>query len=1516
MASVTFLEPGGDATHDQSFWPLGYNSTSPGNEGSDGNGSITNDATQSHTGTYSLKSTLTAMSAAYVVTPDGVCADAGTALSFWTRFSTVTPSVNTCFLVIEQASDGTTVLALGITTAGTLRLGGTGNAGGFSVTGTTVLSATTWTRIAVSYVITSGTSFTVKVYLNGVLELTMSNTTGSLNTVTTSCAAFGINDAQAFPSDALMTVWFDDVYIDNRSDLSDPGNISITAKRPYANGTTNGFSTTGTASGYGSGHASYVNGNYPVGSDTTTYVSVVVVASAITEEYVIEGLTVGDVNVTGATIAGVRGWVFASSTLTETDKILVDGTQSSIAVTSTASLFSQNSATPTVYPAGTGTDIGFVTNSTAATAKLFGAGVLIAFIPGAIATLDTYQPSIPGTDSIRQTAQRLAVGRAGLAQSLLFNPPYDLSGPLATQIDTYQPPIPGLDSTRQRAQQQAAIRSRLAQSLGFGLPYDLSAAPPVQVAPYVPPVELGSFYTNTQRSYAQNVVRQASFLCFVPVDAPSVPGQPTDPAIAPIAGDRSYWESQQNLWNRAQYATFQQFGGPSDVAIAPTAIQPVQWDTLYLTAVLGYAARARIATWQLFGVPDDLSTALTQPDTSIQPIPGERSVNAAALAWLKRSGMASAQLWQVPGDPGPLPGQPDTWIQPIPGTGALVLAQTQQKTRSALAATYGWTLPQNTSVATAQPDTYQPPIPGIGVFGQGTAILRTRSSLASRYVWNPPEDLSIAPAQPDTYQPPMAGDGVYLASQRTQQLRARAASVFTWIAPSDRSTQTVQPDTYQPPVPGLGILAGRTRVDTQRRLTATQFLFNAPADLSSGPGPIESSFMARMDGWAEQGGQQLSASGVPIIVPQVQGSFPGCTVTVYLAGTLTLATIFADTANPPTPKANPFTADASGYWFFYGPVLSQHYDIRFSGTGISTPFTIGDQVEPQSALVYNVFDFQATGNGITDDTNAIQSAINAASAAGGGEVWLPAGTYLISFPLTIGTNGVSLVGINRAATTISVASLTAHAVVVTAQNLSVRDLTLSSPTPLRTGDGIHLTAGAFQVVVERVNVKNHYNGIYNGGSANIFRQCISGPNGNHGFYLDGTSAAQNEIDVDFCQSNGNGACGFYLVGPALGVHFNYIVAAGNTAYGLSINAAADIYVNCPEISTNGIGVYCVGVNAITFTGGLYESSTTGANISLLDSNNLSFSGGFNQTTVSTTNGFGLVIYNCAYLTVGNMNIFNCAAGGIQYVGNNADVTLTGVICPAAGDYGPIAITSNAAGNPTVITTSLPLDFNPVGWVSIFDVVGGSPSINGGYIGTVLTPTTLSIPVTVTVGGTGGYITNGQPVGIVWNTGCTGPISIVGGAYSGIFGPTSGTIPAGSRVVGALGMADLDAPPYFADAYSTNAATGSTVLTAASISGGSSEVTLNMTSLTGSGTLTLPTVAALLAALINPVPGQTYKLRIINSNSGTWTVAASVGWTLVGTMSIIANSYRDFYVTINTVANPGAMLQSIGIGGYT
>lgn len=94
----------------------------------------------------------------------------------------------------------------------------------------------------------------------------------------------------------------------------------------------------------------------------------------------------------------------------------------------------------------------------------------------------------------------------------------------------------------------------------------------------------------------------------------------------------------------------------------------------------------------------------------------------------------------------------------------------------------------------------------------------------------------------------------------------------------------------------------------------------------------------KWQGYCELGGQTVTTQGIASTT-KVQRSYPLCTVTVFNSGTLTPSTIFSDSGG--TPKANPFSADAFGFAFFY-ITETQNVDIQFSGGGITSPFTRSD----------------------------------------------------------------------------------------------------------------------------------------------------------------------------------------------------------------------------------------------------------------------------------------------------------------------------------------------------------------------------------------------------------------------------------------------------------------------------------------------------------------------------------------------------------------------------------------------
>ncbi|HEX4828309.1 MAG TPA: hypothetical protein VFV12_08790 [Xanthobacteraceae bacterium] len=152
------------------------------------------------------------------------------------------------------------------------------------------------------------------------------------------------------------------------------------------------------------------------------------------------------------------------------------------------------------------------------------------------------------------------------------------------------------------------------------------------------------------------------------------------------------------------------------------------------------------------------------------------------------------------------------------------------------------------------------------------------------------------------------------------------------------------------------------------------------------------------------------------------------------------------------------------------------------------------------------------------------------------------------------------------------------------------------------------------------------------------------------------------------------------------------------------------------------------------------------------------------------------------------------------------------------------------------------------------------------------------------------------------------------------------VPAGSAVLfvtpsnvaqGSGNWRPIQFAPGLADQVYNNLVTAASfTATGANITGGADEVTVDLTGAIGAGSnFTLPTVAQLVAAMtaagINPTPGFTYELDIINRNGGAnaWTVVTNTGWTLNGTMTIASGTYRRFYVTLTSLT--AATLQSIG-----
>ncbi len=120
-------------------------------------------------------------------------------------------------------------------------------------------------------------------------------------------------------------------------------------------------------------------------------------------------------------------------------------------------------------------------------------------------------------------------------------------------------------------------------------------------------------------------------------------------------------------------------------------------------------------------------------------------------------------------------------------------------------------------------------------------------------------------------------------------------------------------------------------------------------------------------------------------------------VTVKLTGTSTNATLYSDSAG--TSKSNPFTAAADGFYSFY--VDNGSYDVVTSAT------TWTDIRVAEVGVWSNVMGFGAKCDGSTDDTVAIQRAIDVASP---NHVRLPTATCKITDTLLIANHRTTIEG--------------------------------------------------------------------------------------------------------------------------------------------------------------------------------------------------------------------------------------------------------------------------------------------------------------------------------------------------------------------------------------------------------------------------------------------------------------------------------------------------------------------------
>lgn len=149
-----------------------------------------------------------------------------------------------------------------------------------------------------------------------------------------------------------------------------------------------------------------------------------------------------------------------------------------------------------------------------------------------------------------------------------------------------------------------------------------------------------------------------------------------------------------------------------------------------------------------------------------------------------------------------------------------------------------------------------------------------------------------------------------------------------------------------------------------------------------------------IQGTASKGGKLVRVA--PINSYKLFETYPGCSITVYLSGTTTLAPIYEKIASAYFVKGNPFNSDINAGYSFYidqGTIV----DIKFSGLGIITPFTIPEQNGGFAGTAGTVTSI-VTGTGLSGGPITDTGTINLANTS------VVAGSYINS-NLTVDAQG-------------------------------------------------------------------------------------------------------------------------------------------------------------------------------------------------------------------------------------------------------------------------------------------------------------------------------------------------------------------------------------------------------------------------------------------------------------------------------------------------------------------------------
>jgi hypothetical protein len=459
-------------------------------------------------------------------------------------------------------------------------------------------------------------------------------------------------------------------------------------------------------------------------------------------------------------------------------------------------------------------------------------------------------------------------------------------------------------------------------------------------------------------------------------------------------------------------------------------------------------------------------------------------------------------------------------------------------------------------------------------------------------------------------------------------------------------------------------------------------------------------------------------------------------------------------------------------------------------TGAKT-FNAGKLLD-KGEIVYDVKAYGAVGDGSTDDTTAIQSALSAAATAGGGRVFVPASTYVVS-NLTIGTN-VELVGAGKGSLLKAKVGATGYMIALTtpasSQKVAVRHLALqpdqaglggikldntgfgTSIDPMHELESVFVTGSklaAFyfdnsmrELKVTRCNAYfGQSYGFYIGAGCtdSRFTDCTSGVTTANGFEVIGNNNTLTGCKAFYAGYNGSGwgttQSGFNLNGCAY-THIVNCEAQQNALHGFNLAAPSRCaLIGCDSDTnsagtTGGVGIntsyatYCTVVGNVGGNNGILTpgAQAYGIQVDGVQTGTLFFG---NTVTGSSgdfgyVSGYGYMLVSSSIVDLTGIVTKMTNVTQFALAGSTSGTTTVQPQATASGTLTLPAATDTLVGKATTDTLTNKT-FDTAGTGNVFKVNGTTiSSVTGtGSVNVMGTSPTLTTP-TITASGSADSLT--------------------------------------------------------------------------------------------------------------------------------------------------------------------------------